>query len=73
VSEASKTLVETLLILPQDGDQRGFFEPEVIDGLNAAATAGFVRKDRSRAKYGEIWWSLTPSGRNLAAQFRPST
>jgi hypothetical protein len=67
-------LQEALAKLPQDGTQVGGFgtyqDEDTYAALDKAADAGFVRKDRSRAKYGETWWSITAKGRTFLAQFQ---
>ena len=64
---------DALATLPQDGSQTGglgTYQSELLyAALDKAASAGFARKDRSRAKYGETWWSITDAGRRLLAQF----
>lgn len=66
-------LREALAELPKDGSQvggLGTYQDEArYAALDRAAEAGFVRKDRSRAKYGETWWSISDAGRRFLAQF----
>lgn len=66
-------LQEALAKLPKDGRAIGGFgtyqDEAQYAALDKAADAGFVRKDRSRAKYGETWWSITDAGRRFLAQF----
>lgn len=65
---------EAMAGLPQDGSQCGglgtYQDEATYAALDKAASSGFVRKDRSRAKYGETWWSITDAGRRFLAQFR---
>jgi hypothetical protein len=67
------TLIETLLRLPPTGAQCGFVSDDLYKALDKAVPSGYIHKDRSRAKYGETWWSLTEQGKRLVAQFRDAT